>query len=77
MSYQKQNAMLIGVTKQLALPLSAKVVLTPAGNTARGFKKHSHGFLSLPGTRLKLLLTSLTEEKHFTLNGLKLRVLYQ
>lgn len=34
-------------------------------------------FLSLPGARLKLSLTSLSEETNFTLNGLKLRVLYQ
>lgn len=34
-------------------------------------------FLSLPGVRLKLSLTSLLEETNFTLNGLKLRLLYQ
>lgn len=63
--------------KAAGTTIKRKSSALPAGNTARGFKKHSRGFLSLPGARLKLSLTSLLEEANFTLNGFKLRVLYQ
>lgn len=78
MSYQKQNS--IGVTKQLVLlPLSAKALPCShlRGILQEVLKSTPMVFLSLPGARLKLSLTSLSEETNFTLNGLKLRVLYQ